>query len=82
MLAQRQVYEHAPRTISTPAEFHNASIEVLFFRLHESGTATNTTSENADSQMNKILMSEPVQLSAISLDTTSFTFCREEANAR
>ena len=82
MQAQRRIYEHAPRTISIPTEFHNASIEVLFLRLNESGTATNSTSDNADTQMKKILLSEPAQLSAISLDTNGFTFDREEANAR
>lgn len=82
MQAQRRIYEHAPRTISIPAEFHNSTIEVLFLRLTEPRTATSQVNDSADMQMKKILMSEPANLTALSLDTTGFTFDREEANAR
>ncbi len=82
MQAQRRIYEHAPRTISIPAEFHNASIEVLFLRLNEAEAVANPASNNADIQMKKILLSEPAHLTALSLDTSGFTFDREEANVR
>lgn len=83
MQAQRQIYKHAPPTIPIPVEFQNTSIEVLFLRLNESGTAKRfTTTDNAYKQMKRILAAEPAQLTALSLDTTGFKFDREEANAR
>jgi len=82
MQAQRRIYDHAPPTIPTPAEFQNASVEVLFLRLNELGSTQRTTKDSATEQMKKILASEPAHLSAISLDTSGFHFDRDEANAR
>jgi hypothetical protein len=83
MQAQRQIYKHAPPTIPIPAEFRNTSIEVLFLRLNESGTAKRlTTTDSAYKQMKRILAVEPAQLTALSLDTSGFKFDREEANGR
>jgi hypothetical protein len=82
MLAKRRIYEHAPSTISIPPEFQNASIEVLFLRINESGMGKNPETDDAYNQMKRILSSAPAKLSALSLDTTGFKFDREEANAR
>jgi hypothetical protein len=83
MQAERLIYEHAPSTIPIPTEFHNLPIEVLFLRLNTIGTAKKLTiTSSVDKQMKRILLSEPENLSALSLDTTGFKFDREEANAR
>lgn len=82
MQAHRQIYEHAPTSIPIPAEFRNASIEVLFLRLNESVTLHKSTATSTKKQLKRILSSKPAQLKALSLDTTNFTFNREEANAR
>lgn len=82
MLAQRRIYDHAPPEISIPVEFRNAALEVLFLRINEPEMQKTAAKEDPDEQMAGMLASQPVTLSALSLDTAGFSFNREEANAR
>lgn len=82
MQAQRRIYDHAPPTIPIPAEFLDASIEVLFLRLNEVDSIQRMPASGVSARMKEILSAEPAQLSALSLDTTRFKFDRDEANAR
>ena len=84
MQAQRRIYNHAPPTIPIPAEFLDASIEVLFLRLNESEPILPHSRHRGEvsDRIKQILSAQPVQLTAFSLDTTEFKFDREKANAR
>jgi|GEM_PF-2190939 len=82
MQAQRRIYDHAPPTIPIPAEFLDASIEVLFLRLNESDSMQHMPAGAVSAWMKEILSTEPAELSALSLDTSAFKFDRDEANAR
>ena len=82
MQAQRRIYTHAPPTIPIPAEFLDASIEVLFLRLNESEPIQPRHTGGVSDRIKQILSAQPAQLSAFSLNTTGFKFDRDEANAR
>ena len=53
-------------TIPIPAEFLDASIEVLFLRLNEMDSIQRMPAGGASARMKKILSAEPAQLSSLS----------------
>lgn len=78
----RQIYEHAPESISLPAEFINSMVEVLIIQLDKKASPSFAQSEPVTAYLSRVQTLEPVKLSALALDTTNLNFDREELNAR
>jgi hypothetical protein len=78
----RHIYEHAPGVVPLPPKFRNTMVEVLFIQLEKTHPVTPICSDPVSDLLARLKNLVPVTLSALSLDTSTLHFDREELNAR